>query len=84
MAQYNVHEAKTNFSQLLEMAERGDEVIIARHGKPVVRLVPVARRKNILGAGIGDPDYRGHLLTKEQVFSPMTQKDVDAWVEGGE
>jgi prevent-host-death family protein len=84
MAQYNVHEARSNLSQLLDMAERGDEVIIARHGKPVARLVPVAHRKSILGAGVGDPNYRGHLLTEEEVFSPMTQEEVDAWIEGRE
>jgi prevent-host-death family protein len=36
----NMHEAKTQLSQLVERALNGDEVIIARHGKPVVRLVP--------------------------------------------
>jgi prevent-host-death family protein len=37
----NVHSAKTNLSKLLERAENGEEVIIARAGKPVVRLTPV-------------------------------------------
>ncbi len=36
----NMHEAKTQLSQLVERALNGDEVIIARHGKPVVRLIP--------------------------------------------
>lgn len=40
--QVNVHEAKTRLSQLLQRVERGEEVIIARAGKPVARLVPVA------------------------------------------
>ena len=40
MAQVNVHEAKTNFSRLLADVEAGDEVVIARAGKPVARLVP--------------------------------------------
>jgi prevent-host-death family protein len=39
MAQYNVHEAKSNLSHLLKLAEQGQEVIIARDGKPVVQLV---------------------------------------------
>jgi len=38
----NVHHAKTNLSRLILRAEAGEEVIIARAGKPVVRLVPVA------------------------------------------
>ncbi len=40
----NIHEAKTHFSQLVERATEGEEVIIAKAGKPVVRLVPVRRR----------------------------------------
>jgi prevent-host-death family protein len=37
----NIHEAKTHFSKLLERAHRGEEVIIAKAGKPYARLVPV-------------------------------------------
>jgi prevent-host-death family protein len=36
-----MHEAKTNLSQLVERAEAGEEIVIARNGKPVARLVPV-------------------------------------------
>lgn len=39
----NVHEAKTHLSRLLEAVERGEDVTIARAGKPVARLVPAAR-----------------------------------------
>lgn len=37
----NIHEAKSRLSQLIEQAERGEEVIIARAGKPVVKIVPL-------------------------------------------
>lgn len=37
-----MHEAKTQLSQLVERAEAGEEIVIARRGKPVARLVPVA------------------------------------------
>jgi prevent-host-death family protein len=40
MIQMNIHEAKTNLSHLLEQIESGEEVVIARHGKPVARLIP--------------------------------------------
>ena len=43
MAQVGMHEAKTKLSQLVERAEAGEEIVIARNGKPVARLVPVAR-----------------------------------------
>jgi prevent-host-death family protein len=42
MAQVGMHEAKTKLSQLVERAESGEDIVIARNGKPVVRLVPVA------------------------------------------
>ncbi|WNV77738.1 type II toxin-antitoxin system Phd/YefM family antitoxin [Geodermatophilus sp. DSM 44513] len=40
----NVHEAKTHLSRLLDAVEAGEDVVIARAGKPVVRLVPVTSR----------------------------------------
>jgi prevent-host-death family protein len=42
-----MHEAKTKLSQLVERAEAGEEIVIARNGKPVARLVPVARTNNL-------------------------------------
>ena len=38
----NIHHAKTNLSRLILRVEAGEEVLIARNGKPVARLVPVA------------------------------------------
>ena len=40
MRPVNIHEAKTHLSRLVERAERGEEIIIARAGKPVAKLVP--------------------------------------------
>jgi prevent-host-death family protein len=42
MIQVGMHEAKTKLSQLVERAAAGEDVVIARNGKPVARLVPVA------------------------------------------
>jgi prevent-host-death family protein len=41
----NIHEAKTHFSKLVARAEAGEEVVIARNGKPVAKLVPFAEQK---------------------------------------
>lgn len=41
MTEVNVHQAKTQLSQLLHRVEAGEEVIIARAGKPIARLVAV-------------------------------------------
>ncbi len=42
---HNIHEAKTHLSRLVERAEAGEEVIIARAGKPVARLVAYEERR---------------------------------------
>jgi len=49
--QVNIHEAKTQLSKLIEKAMNGEEVVIAKAGKPMVRLTKMkqARRKPILG-----------------------------------
>ncbi len=45
MAQYKLGEAKARFSELVNRALAGEEVVVARGDKPVVRLEPVAARK---------------------------------------
>jgi len=42
--QVNIHEAKTHLSKLLERVKGGEEIVIAKAGKPVARLVPVVKR----------------------------------------
>jgi prevent-host-death family protein len=41
MSQVNIHEAKTHFSKLLARVSEGEEIVIARNGKAVARLVPI-------------------------------------------
>jgi prevent-host-death family protein len=59
----NIHEAKTHLSRLVERVEAGEEVVIARAGRPVARLVPMDRRTRprVLGARWGQiwvaPDW---------------------------
>lgn len=63
----NVHEAKTHLSRLLERVERGEEIVIARAGKPVARLVPiepVVRRRPI-------GRYRGQIWMSEDLDEPL-------------
>jgi prevent-host-death family protein len=52
----NVHEAKTNLSRLLDAVESGaeSEIVIARNGKPVGKLVPITKpRRSLLGIAKG-------------------------------
>lgn len=43
MEMFNIHEAKTKLSQLIEMVEGGQEIVIARAGRPMARLVPFVK-----------------------------------------
>ncbi len=45
-----MHEAKTKLSQLVERAQAGEEIVIARNGKPVARLVPVVASNSFASA----------------------------------
>ena len=66
----NIHEAKTHLSRLLEKVTAGEEVIIAKAGKPVAKLVAIKSvpRKRALGTAKGDfvvPDDFNDPLPKE-------------------
>lgn len=71
--QVNVHEAKSQLSKLIEAALRGEEVIIARDSKPVVRLVAVAPRK----FKIGMPGFIG--MPVPDFLEPMTEEELQEW-----
>lgn len=54
MEQVNIHEAKTHFSKLVDRVEAGEEIVIARNGTPVAKLVPyVEKGKRKLGGWEG-------------------------------
>lgn len=55
MSQTNIHEAKTQLSRLIQKALGGEEVVIAKDGKPVVKLMPLpgARSARVLGGWKG-------------------------------
>jgi prevent-host-death family protein len=50
MTMVNVHEAKTTLSKLLERVEAGESIVIARAGRPVAELRPLARQDLVFGA----------------------------------
>jgi prevent-host-death family protein len=49
--QFNIHEAKTHLSRIIERVEHGEEVVISRAGTPVAKVVPLGR--SILRTGRG-------------------------------
>jgi prevent-host-death family protein len=74
MPKVNMHEAKTNFSKLVEMALRGEEVIIARHGKPLVRLTPVDAPAGLRPVGL----HRTRLSHEEamEAMRPLDEEEL--------
>lgn len=71
----NVHEAKTHFSRLLEQAHAGQEIVLAKAGKPYARLVPLEplkgrRQPGRLAGAVGDA-----------FFEPLPEEELAAWVD---
>jgi antitoxin (DNA-binding transcriptional repressor) of toxin-antitoxin stability system len=75
----NIHEAKTKLSSLIAAVEAGDEVTIARGGKPVVDLVrhTVPAVDRVPGVLSTDPAWREWRFDPT-VFAPMTDEEVEA------
>jgi prevent-host-death family protein len=71
----NVHAAKTQLSRLLELVEHGEEVIIARAGKPIARLAPLEPVERPLGF------VQGHV--DSSFFDPLPEEEMAAWGETG-
>ena len=69
----NVHEAKTHLSRLLEQAHAGQEIILAKAGKPYARLMPLARESSRRQPG----RLPGRL--GEAFFEPLPDDELEAW-----
>jgi prevent-host-death family protein len=70
----NMHEAKTTLSQLVEQVENGEEVILARAGKPVARVVAIRTSdRRTLG------QWRGRVRMAVDFDAPLPDVDLAAW-----
>lgn len=76
MTTFTVHEAKTNLSKLIEQAEAGTDVIIARGKKPVVRLTKIKAKRKARQPGFwaGMPD-----LPNSFFFDPLPDDELENW-----
>jgi len=71
----NIHEAKTHFSKLLAQVSAGEEIIIAKAGKPVARLAPIepkATKKRVPGID------KGKIWMPED-FDVMSERELEEW-----
>jgi prevent-host-death family protein len=73
MTTVNIHEAKTHLSRLLDRVAAGEEIIIAKAGTPVARLVSLAPR--------AAPRKPGHLkiTLPDSFFDPLPDDELEAW-----
>ena len=77
MTKVNIHQAKTQFSRLVELAASGEEVIIAKSGKPVARLVSYTPKGMVRRPG----SMRGKIRIKKNFDAPLP-KELLAAFEG--
>lgn len=76
MQAINIHAAKTQLSRLVDEAAAGKEIIIARAGKPVAKLVPLApasQRRRVLGR------LAGQLAVPKDFDAPLPNDVLDAF-----
>ena len=72
MVEVNVHEAKTHLSRLIKQVEAGEQVVISRAGRPVVRLEPVEQpKRRELG--------KVKLKFPDEFFAPLTEEELRDW-----
>ena len=72
MITVTIHKAKTNLSQLIEKACRGEDVIISRGDQPVVRLVPVVDASGSRKPGV----LKGKISYTPDAFDPLTDQEL--------
>ncbi len=70
--QFNIHDAKTQLSRIIERVEHGEEIIISRAGKPVAKVVPLDRAARRAGRG----SLRGKLVLAEDWDSPAVNQEI--------
>jgi prevent-host-death family protein len=70
MAVVNVHDAKTHFSRLITRVQSGEEIIIAKAGRPVARIVPLTGRTIERLPGTA----RGQILIDRSFFEPLPEE----------
>ena len=72
----NIHEAKTQFSQLVDRAHGGEEIVVAKDGKPWARLVPLGPPKS------RQPGLLRGLRMDAAFDEPLPKEELDAWNGG--
>jgi prevent-host-death family protein len=72
METVTIHKAKTNLSRLIEKACKGEEIIISRGAKPVVRLVAIEEKRGERKPGA----WKGKITVAPDAFAPLTDQEL--------
>jgi len=72
---YNIYEAKTHFSKLLEQSTKGKKVVIAKAGKPQWEIVPILEKKPKRVPG----KLKGKIWYSDNCFAPMSEGELKDW-----
>ena len=78
MTTVTIHKAKTQLSKLIEQAEMGEEVIIARGKKPLARLVPYAPEQPKRRFG----SMKGRATIGPEFWEPLPEEELKLWESG--
>jgi prevent-host-death family protein len=70
-----IHQAKTNLSRLIEKAEHGEEIVIARGKRQVVRLVPLKPPAKKREPGM----FAGEFELGASFFEPLPPEELEGW-----
>ena len=76
MESIGAFEAKTHLSELLQRAERGEEITITRHGKPVAKLVPVTDERAAAAARHAQAVDGFRALRKRYALGDLKARDL--------
>lgn len=71
-SQFNIHDAKTNLSRIIDRVEHGEEIIISRAGTPVAKVIPLNRRVDRAGRG----SLAGQLTMTDDWDSPDVNEAI--------
>jgi prevent-host-death family protein len=77
--QMNVYEAKTHLSSLVERAANGEEIVIAKAGKPMAKIVPIATPATKLERRKFGQNYLGITYMSPDWDAPMSEEDLADW-----
>lgn len=83
MKHVGIFEAKTHLSSLLEEVEKGGEVTITRHGKPVARLVQANAELSSEEIETRRAAIRRLRANAQRIGLSLSQEEIKAWIEDG-